>query len=441
MNKLIDSVPSLEDLGVTRRVATLKNGIRVVLFEKPHAPLVVAVNFLSGARYDPIGKEGIAHFVEHMIVSGTKSFPQNDLLTRYLERAGGRMSAMTSQEDLYLFSGISEAVDFPRLGKFFEETLLHSLFDPKTVEMERGAIQTELAGYQSEPTWIMGMANLCLVFQDTPLARSVIGEEVTVAGITRDDLVSRAAEIIIADRASVTACGGIKLEELVSMLEASVGQLPKSPTPFSLSIEPLPITRQKHISIVPIPSGMEAGHTYLNLSFRIGSAFDPDLAVLRLIEDVIGGGGSSILYTKLRQERGLVYSTGAYANSMADAGSWSIMAATAPANIKETIEIVVDILRETKERGFDSDLISVSQESKVKSMRGRFETSASWVSYHGYDESIGLGDMDIVEYTKAYVSVTNDDVIRVARKYFSNDNWYLTIAGPSSEADLPEILL
>ncbi len=79
----------LKDFGVKREERTLRNGCRVILYKKKNCPLFVKTCFLAGSRFNPEGKDGLAHFVEHMLVAGTKKFRSKDLLSMFLERYGG----------------------------------------------------------------------------------------------------------------------------------------------------------------------------------------------------------------------------------------------------------------------------------------------------------------------------------------------------------------
>lgn len=96
----------LKDFGVKREERTLKNGCRVVLYEKKNSPLDVSVKFQAGARFDPVGKEGLAHFTEHMMAAGSESFKSKDLISMFLERYGGGFGLSTSNSFLSVNANI-----------------------------------------------------------------------------------------------------------------------------------------------------------------------------------------------------------------------------------------------------------------------------------------------------------------------------------------------
>ena len=93
----------LSDFGIKRESGILRSGVRLTVFRKPSAPIYTSFAFLSGGRFDTVGKEGLAHFMEHMIVAGTKKFPTKDKLAEYLESYGGAFHASTGNEVMNLY--------------------------------------------------------------------------------------------------------------------------------------------------------------------------------------------------------------------------------------------------------------------------------------------------------------------------------------------------
>lgn len=100
------------DFGVKKTATTLKNGLRVVIFERKGAPIALRLCFLAGSRFDPPGKEGLSHFTEHLIISGTKSYPSKDKLAMSIEELGGTISAFTSSDVLGVEIELGDSSDF-----------------------------------------------------------------------------------------------------------------------------------------------------------------------------------------------------------------------------------------------------------------------------------------------------------------------------------------
>src|SRR3989344_1063639 len=88
----------LEDFQVELQKATLPNGVRFIHYKKPNAPIAITIASRSGSRFDPKGKEGLAHFLEHMMFMGTEKYPNKKELSLVLEDTGSLYSAGTGTE-------------------------------------------------------------------------------------------------------------------------------------------------------------------------------------------------------------------------------------------------------------------------------------------------------------------------------------------------------
>ena len=426
-------IPTLSNLGVTRRECRVKNGVLLVHFEKLHAPVSVRATFLSGGRFDPSGRDGTAHFVEHMLVAGTRSFPSKDKLALAIERLGGSIAASTGLDSLKVDMGVSDPTDIDFLTSTLAEILTGSLFLPETVEMERGSILKEIGLYKS------GMAQLCdrawheLIFQGTLLERFVLGTEETVSALSRDNLMAFYNDCVSPNRLTLVTSGGISIDVLAESFNEHLIMKP-SRVEMNMPKALLPKQRKQSISVV---HNETSDQVFMTLGFRTGSIFEKDVSILDLIAGVTGGSRASLLLKKLRYEKGLVYSASAVSYGLSDAGEWSIHTSTSVSQIKEAVNAIFAIIREIKEVGLPDDLVAASKESAVKSLRSRYQTSASWVGSHSYSESIGRVGETILDWTRDYVNVTQDDIIRVARKYFTSDGWYVAMVGKINEEDLP----
>jgi len=114
---------TLKDFGIKREEKTLKNGCRVILYKKKNSSLFMKACFLAGSRFDPKGKEGLAHFVEHMLTSKTKNFATKDKLAVSLERYGGSFSLATNNNFLYINGEIGDISDFDVLMNWWHRPI------------------------------------------------------------------------------------------------------------------------------------------------------------------------------------------------------------------------------------------------------------------------------------------------------------------------------
>lgn len=421
----------LEDFGVKREQAALSNGARLIFFKKPKAPVSMRATFIGGSRFDPVGKEGTAHFLEHMIVAGSKRFPSKDKLAAYVEQYGGGFSASTSADVITIRAAIGDPNDLKYIFEIFHEMLFESLFDENTIEKERGSILRELANKKSDPGSMLWEVYWRLFFQNTIVGRSILGSEKSIGAISKNDLLEFRNNQFKSGKLLFTASGGVELKELKENFENSLILPSSEQVSFS---DDLPIVRENPISIELYPGATEAHIIY---GFRTSRVLHPDEAALDVIAEILGGGRASTLSKKLRYEKGLVYGVSALPMGMADCGTWTIKTATSKDKINEVLEIITSEFKRVMADGLTDKEIIFAKNKNIKSTLMQMQTSSDWVSFHGYasffDKS---GEWTIEDYLKNIESVTAEKIKEVANRYFGPDKWFLGICGDVKEDEI-----
>lgn len=417
------SMFTLKDLGAQRKEATLSNGLRVVLFERPDMPVYLRAAFLGGARFDTKGKEGAAHFLEHMLVAGTRKFPSKDKLAAYIEQYGGVFGATTWQDDINVNVGIGEASDIDRAFEILHEILLEPLFDDHALETERGSILSELRDALSNPGRRVFDVAEHIFFQGTPLARPTLGTEESVKAITKEDILATYQERITAQRMLLVVSGGVTLEQVIEKAER-VLILPSSERP-KLS-QALPVIRKKNMEIECFP-GKEQVHAIFG--FRTVGVQSVDEPVLDVIAEVLGGGRASVLVKKLRYERGLVYGVSAQQMSFGDAGLWIVKTSATKQKLQEVLDIISGEIQRIVTSGLSPEELQFAKDKIAKSKRMELQSSGSWVGFHAYHQLLSEKPWTFVDYVRDIQAVTVEDTKRIAQKYFLPDSWYLALCG------------
>ena len=416
--------PTFADFNVTRHEATLSNGIRVVLFKRPKTPISMEMLFLSGSRFDPIGKEGLSHFTEHMVCSGTKRFPTPDSIATFIDNLGGDFGASTGLDTFRISMDIVESEDFKHAVSLLNEMLNESLFNPKTIEAERGAILHELSQKESDPGRYILELSRSLYFQGTECSRSTLGSKETIESITRDDLINFYNGMLTSGRAVIVISGGIDIDFVVGVLESTLS-VRKSEKYRNL--EPLPVIRD--ISILSrVYRTNDLIH--VNFGFRVCEDYHEDSIPMIFLGQIFGGGSTSILMKKLRYEKGYVYGVHAGYSSLPNSGVFGIRTRVSKKNLQEVLNIITEELGKLVEKGVTKEELELVKNRSMKSKKGTMQTSYSWVSFHALDELYeNPSRYTLPEYLAKVNSLTVDDVNRVCRKYLSKNSWYLSMCG------------
>jgi len=425
----------ISDFGVERNSCELENGTEVVVFTKPKAPISILVTFFSGKRFDPEGKEGTTHLLEHMLLAGTEKFPTKDKLATYIENLGGVTGASVGAEGFNIRVEIGDKSDLEDAFIVLSEEINHPLFDDETLEKERKSIYNELASNEANPNRVVHENYIKLMYQELSVVKAVNQTKETVSKITKEDLLDFKKKYICGNRMAVVVAGDVNLDEIKNL---TLKYLPLSGGD-KVKLYHAKKVREEKVRIKEFASLKD--QVRFDLSFRSDCSFlDRETFTLRVLNTVLGGGRASILKKKLRYEKGLVYYVGAGKGEYLDAGSTGVGGETGKDNLDEVLGIIKETLKELKRTGLTKEQLQFAKNKIIKSSKRGMQTSRSWVRRHGYKT---LAQKFLIETPKKYKNksytvadfyntietVTNEDILGVLKKYITSDNWFLSLVG------------
>ncbi|VFQ43188.1 M16 family metallopeptidase [Desulfoluna butyratoxydans] len=300
---------------------TLENGIRVVTESMPETRSVsVGIMIDVGPRDEPEGCHGLAHLAEHMMFQGTGSRSARDIALM-MDESGGQMGAFTTRD--YTCYSATVLDDYTTYAlDLMGDILLNSVFPEEALEREKHSILREIDGEADIPSSRAHGALKSHVWGRHPLGRSVAGSPEVVRSMTREDLIYFVHRYYLPDRMIVAAAGNLHHGDFLSQVRDAfwrmmgTGEKTHSPSPSFASgvvVEDVPVSQAYFaIGLDCLPYGDEG---------RYG---------VHLLNSIIGGGSSSRLYVRLREERGLVYRIGSEYHAYADGGMLVIEGSTAP---------------------------------------------------------------------------------------------------------------
>jgi len=416
------------DFGVTRESTLQGNGLRVTVFNKPKSPIYIRFSVSLGSRYDPIGKEGLAHFAEHMVTAGTKKFPNKKLLATEIESIGGIFNAFTNSEIVNINIEIATKKDANKAFTLLNEMLFKSLFSSETTEKERGSIFKELGERVSNPSLHLWDKWRELFYQGTPKARSLIGDFKSLNLIENNDLKKYWKNAVNHD-STLTVGGDIDLVTVSKLCSIYLNSIKAKRNKTNLD---LPVIRDTGLIVKNYKSSESVHFMY---GYRTKGFLDNDFIVLDVLAQSLGGGRASILMDKLRYKKGLVYGVWGVNYSEADSGSFIIKGSTSKKNFDETIKIISEELRKTISQFSQKELV-LAKDILIKSKVRQLETAESWVDTHFFGETYASEKyLKLNEYLEKIEKVTADDIVKVAKKYFQ-ENDYLAVCGDIKKNDI-----
>lgn len=291
--------------------ATLPNGLKVYATHWPDRPWE-ALGFLihSGADQDPVGLEGLMHFVEHLVSQNTPT-PFKEMVAFFKDYGGGANFGMTSYDDSqYQFFVPADKAVLSRGFSLFGQMLLEGKLE-RFVERERQVITGEFhRKYPVKFSFDLDTRENKALYAGHWLERftSALGTPESVARITQADLQRHYDVHYTPANMSIVGVGGVKLDELVTLLSESPFAISKPGNRTSL---PMPIGKMKpplenhyvfeYSKVATMPEPVKVG------SYRSAAVIpikaDPAIRILsRMLNEVLDD--------QVRQERAWTYHIG-----------------------------------------------------------------------------------------------------------------------------------
>jgi zinc protease len=320
----------------------LANGMEVVVIPDHRAPIVMhMVWYKVGAADEPLGKSGIAHFLEHLMFKGTKKIPPG-AFSKIVARNGGRDNAFTSLDYTSYFQMVAR--DRLELVMRMEADRMTNLqLSDKTVLPERQVILEERSQRtDNNPGALLSEYVNAAQFLSHPYGIPVIGWRKEMEHLTTQDALAFYHAHYSPGNAVLVVAGDITAKELKPLAEKYYGVIPATPVPPRVRPTEPPQLAERRVILrnaqVRQPSW---SRSYLAPSRSAGKT---EYAVpLQVLADILGGGSTSRLYRKLVVDDKLAAGVGAYYSGVSlDRTAFHIYGSPAPGVKVDRIETAID---------------------------------------------------------------------------------------------------
>src|SRR5471030_1067940 len=210
------------------QVHTLKNGIR--LLHKPAVSSIAHCCFIvnAGARDEAEGKDGLAHFIEHLLFKATKRRNTEQILNR-LELVGADLNAYTTKEYTcihasFLKQHLERAIDLT------EDIVFHSTFPEEELVKEKSVILDEIASYLDQPDEAIQDDFEDILFKDHQLGRNILGTTDSVNALAKADIDHFIAQNYNTHQMVFAVLGEYDFKKLVKLVEKYFGLVKENTT-------------------------------------------------------------------------------------------------------------------------------------------------------------------------------------------------------------------
>lgn len=404
-------------------LTTLPNGLRIVSEHMPGLlSAAVGLWVTAGGRNESPEQNGIAHFLEHMAFKGTKRRTALQIAEE-IEDVGGYINAYTSREMTAFYARVLEA-DVPMALDVIADIVLNPAFDKREIETERHVILQEIGQAADTPDdiifdWLQEAA-----YPDQAMGRTILGEAARVSAFKRKDLQQFVADHYRPERMILSAAGAVDHDALVKLATELFGHLKRGvcPTPEPAAWRGAERREVKDLEQVHFAMG-----------FRGPAYRDADMHAAQVYATAVGGGMSSRLFQKIREERGLCYSIYSQAGSYDDTGMLTIYAGTSADEIGDLCDLTMDELKRAADDMSEAEVARSKAQLKAGLLMGLESPSARAERMARYLAIWGRVP-NLKEATAEIESVGCDDVRNFGVRLVEGGHAALALYGPVQTA-------
>ena len=371
--------------------------------------------FRVGSRHEPDKLNGISHFIEHTVFKGTPKRSALDIAIEQ-DRLGGNLDAFTTHEETgFAIKVIDDQV--PAAFDLIADMLANPRFDAGDLKSEQRVIIEEMKMVDDSPEEYLGEIFSREFFPGHALGLSIAGTPKTVKSFDSEKTRTYHRQAFSVSNLVIVAAGNIEHEQLVEMVSGVWGS--SSNGTQKLESQSSPPTFSAPI-IIEQNDSLEQAHLIIATPFVAAS--DKLRYPADLLANIIGGGTSSRLWQKVREERGLAYSVGASSIMYHDCGLFSIFAGTSPGQVAEVVDIAIAELREVVKNGVSEEELELAKQQTRASILLGLEDSAGRAATLAQSEMLHGRQIPVEETLENVDAVTVDEVQALASEHFKTEN-------------------
>jgi predicted Zn-dependent peptidase len=414
---------------ITRSV--LPGGLRVITEAMPGARSAsIGVWVGVGSADEAPSVAGASHYLEHLLFKGTAGRSALDIAAA-LDAVGGELNAFTEKEHTCFYATVLDR-DLPLAIDVVTDVVLNATVSEQDVDVERAVVLEEIAMRDDEPSDLVFDEFTAALLGDTPFGRPILGTVVSITALRRSQVAGYYRRRYQIPRMVVAIAGAVEHRNAVARVRRAFGDL------LGGAAEPADVRRGRFPSPVPaepyrvVTQDSEQANLVLGLSGL--SRHDDRRFAQAVLSTVLGGGMSSRLFQRIREDRGLAYSVHSFTSQFAAGGIFGLYAGCQPGKTDEVLALMNAELADLAAHGLTASEIDRGKGQVRGATILGLEDPASRMTRIGKSE-LGFGDVIGVDEVLARIdAVSAADVADVAAYLLSRPRC-LTVVGPFGAHD------
>ena len=375
-----------------------------------------------GSAHEGPEQLGGAHLLEHMVFKGTGRRSAKEI-AGVLERLGGSLDAYTSREHTSFQARVLD--DHLELAlDVLADMVVSPTLSAQDLAVEQQVVLEEIATVEDTPDDLVFELHSDALWPEHPYGRSILGTRATVSGFDADGLRSLHADAYRRPNLVVAAAGAVDHDRVVAAAERLFAGVDGGGRPPEVPPAPPVPASDRRIERV-------GTQTHIVLGGRSVPQADPRRYALVLLSSAVGGGMSSRLFQRVREELGLAYSVFTFQSFYRTGGTLGVYVGTRP----EWADRAEDVIREELARVAAEGLTATELDDAKGQVKGRMvldlESPGGRVTRLALQELYDEPHRTVGEMIERIDAVTQRDIVEVADECMDPERWLGVRLGPT----------
>jgi zinc protease len=396
--------------------AKLDNGLDIVVIEDHRAPVVThMVWYRNGSADDPLGKSGIAHFLEHLMFKGTKANPQGKF-SEMIADFGGQENAFTANDYTAYFQRVAKD-HLPVCMEYEADRMKNLVLTDDVVAPERDVVLEERRmRTDSDPSDQLNEAVQAALYTQHPYGKPIIGWSHEIESLDRTDALAYYDRFYTPENAILVVAGDVAPSEVIDLAGKIYGPIPRHGEAPKRTRPKEPEPRAHRLVTLADPKVEQPSHqrVFIVPSYRTGAP--SEAAALEVLAHLLGGGQTSLLFKTLVMEAKIAVAAGAhYQGTAVDDTRFYVFSIPAPGVTLEQLDDAIErVIDKVAAEGVDPADLARAKSRLVAEAIYAQDNQATLARWYGASLATGLDLEDVVAWPERIEAVTAEDVRQAA---------------------------
>ncbi len=410
-------------------VIKLDNGITVVMEKMPSVRSVSFGIFVkNGSRNENNKTNGISHFIEHLMFKGTKNRSAKQIADD-MDSVGGQINAYTTKEYTCYYTKTLDT-HFDMALDVLADMYFNSLFSDEDISKERNVIIEEINMYEDAPEEVGYDILQGAIWKGNSLSFPILGTEKSISGFDNVSIKNYYREHYRTDNTVLSVAGNFEKDKIIDEIKKYFGKFESldKETILKNSVYEKPSYFKSDVK-----KEKDIEQLHLTMCFPGVKVGSDESYALAAVNTIFGGGMSSRLFQRIREERGLVYTVYSFSSNFSDSGIFGIYAALSPNHFNQVYKLILNEISELKKEKITKEQLAKTKEQLKSNFILSLENSSSRSSNIGRSMLLLNKINEVDDIIEKVNGVSLENVENIIEKIFNLENMSISLVGRNIE--------